>query len=246
MNYQGGKRFVPYTFKNKGSVNVPDKPDTPKPTEICRYVYFVNNCGSKQIGLAYDVNIDFAPVFTIEKTGGYGVRISEEGLRMLWSSCDYITEYFSSDEVKDRREVLALTNSEVLEFKQRWGRNLATFKSLQDDKQQVTIARATWDGLRNLFPLLNLVLEKMLQSRSEVQKLFVSTAKLLKRCVPVEYSMMNSPFLNYDNVSQVVKNLNFSDLEIETSTNHMYDENELFLEMITLCEKELINYMYYV
>lgn len=218
----------------------------PRPTEVCRYVFPLNNCGSKQIIIAHDVNQDFAPVFTIEKTGGLGIRISQEGFQSLCNNKDYISEYFGSSEPSYRQESINLSTGEVLQFKQQWGNNLAVLKNTTDEKYQVTFAKQTWDGLKNLLPLLDCILLKMNHFKPEIMKIFIASAKLLKTALPTEYTTQNSPFVNHGNVSEILQNLDFNNLQYDVVQNNLFDSHQMFIELRTLCVKELITYMYYV
>lgn len=218
----------------------------PRPTEVCRFVFPLNNCGSKQVIIAHDVSQDFTPVFTIEKTGGLGVRISQEGYKSLCSNMDYISAYFESSETPYRQEVINLSSTEVLQFKQQWGNNLAVLKNTPDEKYQVTFAKQTWDGLKNVLPLLDCILLKMNHFQPEIMKMFIATAKLMKSTLPTEYTIPNSPYVNLESVSEIFRVMTFNDLGYDVEQNNLFDPHQMFIELRTFCIKELVNYMYFV
>lgn len=221
-----------------------EKKHEAKPTETSRQVFALNFSGTKQLIVGHDVSTDFAPIITIEKTGKGGIRLSEEGFKMLSCSRDFINEYFNQEELSSRHDVIELSSNEVMELKQQWGNNLILLKNKHETTQQVTIAKATWEGLDGLFPLLQYVLEKMGFAQIEYMKLFVLSAQLLKKSLPVEYSNLNSPYINQNVVLNTIKNLQMSDLQLDLVDQSEYEL--MFLEIRTLCVNELFQYMYYV
>jgi hypothetical protein len=246
MSKQGG-RFVPYKKNNdvkNNNIKQKDRKTEAKPTETCRHVFSLNFSGTKQLILSHDVSQDFAPVITIEKTGSTGIRLSEEAFKMLCVSKDFINEYFSQEELSNRQDIISLTSNEVLELKQQWGNNLAVLKNKHDAANQVTIAKTTWDNLDSLLPLLQYMLEKMCYSQNDYMKLFVACAQLLKKSLPVEYSIPNSPYINEGVVLNTIKNMQLSDLQLDVQDGVDYEQ--MFLEMRCVCFNELFHYMYYV
>jgi hypothetical protein len=82
-----------------------------KTREICRVIYPLNYCGSKQIIIAMDPSEDFNHVVTISKTGWSGYRLGSEALDVL--NVTYINEFFNqSSEFYDPLHLSAVDSIE--------------------------------------------------------------------------------------------------------------------------------------
>lgn len=222
--------------------------DTPitelKTREICRVIYPLNNCGSKQIIIAMDPSEEFMPVVTIGKTGWSGYRLGSEALDVLTQNLDYINDFFTQS--SEFYAPLHLSAVDSVEFRKSWGKHMICFTNKLDSQSKVCLAQSTWGGFLEVLPLLHQVNQMYKSWQSEASAVFVAICKYMKTCLPPA-TLEQLPIVEEPTKFRaILKSIAFENITYEGNTNTMLDLQKCFLEIRTFCQEHIASYIPYV
>lgn len=235
-------RFDPYNKDRFASIRDTLEDDVEPRTkefernEVGAKSFPLNQSKSKVLKVSYNVSTDFSPCIAIGRPGWIPFQLSVEGFRQLCATCEYINEYFNQRKVTKRREVIPLGGSECLEFKYQWNKRMVLIRSTFDSRENILLAKASWQGLMNVKELVMHHLERMNCFRPDVSKIFRACGLQLKNVAPpglVNLEMSEEDVESFGDVVQ--KQLHYNDLQYTPSTNPMFDANEMFLNIRYFC-----------
>lgn len=205
-----------------------------KSPEICRTVFPLNKCGSKQVMVSLDPASDFAPVVTIGRTGWSGIRLSPEVFLELTKRSATITKYFEGETSEDH---VMLSFLEKVEFHNQWGKRLICINTSLDKGELVFLAKSTWESLVTLFDCILHVVNVMSDWQYDVMNLYVMLAKRVKDELPQELLT-----LRQSDVSNALEKIGFDSLKVSNS-NPLVDLRRCFYELQATCADEICAYL---
>lgn len=215
-----------------------------KTREICRVIYPLNKCGSKQVIIAMDPAEDFHPVVTIGKAGWSGFRLDSEALDILMQNLDYINDFFNTPSVF--ASPLHLNAVDSIEFRRNWGKQILCFSNKMDTQFKVCIGKPTWEGFLEILPLLHQVKCMYKRWQSDALAVFIGICKYMKNCLPaavIEKLPIVEDSLTFNNV---LRRCSYENITFEGNPDTLLDLKKCFLEIRIFCQEHIASYIPYV
>jgi hypothetical protein len=169
-----------------------------------------------------------------------------ETFKVLASHVNIINSYFANPTIEHYRTPLQLSATDSIEFRKNWGKNLLCITNVLDSNGRVSIAKTSWDGLVNLFPLLIYVGDMYQRWQEDAFQLFTGIAKQLKLCLPVNVVEKLPLVDDMYSFKEVLKQINFENIKYEGSRDSMLNLRTTFLEIQSFCAEQLAAYIPYI
>jgi hypothetical protein len=194
---------------------------------IMRYVYPINNSGSKQLVLGCNPQVDFRPTITLRKPGYKGIDLSHEGSAKLIAQIQTIQEYFANDFNDNDLQPIELQPGELIEFGYFAGKK-AIFVKKQEDDSKVGCMILTGNSVHfmaDIYDLLKYIFEELTVNSIEIKRLYDALVVKLNQQPDIKKDLIRT--LGPDEITF-------------NSANCSLDYLRAFLELRKYCELELL------
>jgi hypothetical protein len=235
-------RYAPYKPQLKGK-KLEEVPAEIASHEIFRTVYPLNRCGSKQIIVGADPKAEFSPVIKIGRSGWAGIRLHQDGFKVLCESSDYITSFFDG-KIK-AGETFQISATEKVEFCQLYGKNLMFLSTSTGNGDTVCLAKISWIGFVNMIPAINHLVHNIESNQKNMTEIFVAYVKRFKaQTLTVDMSHSTFYLNRQDEFAATLQKIGLGDLQY--TVNESFDASKFFYELQLFCVPEMYAYLPYV
>jgi hypothetical protein len=218
-------RNHPYNKKDfvKDTPNKEQNISKIKTREIMRCIYPINNCGSKQVIISFDVEADFMPTLTIGKTGWSGLTMTPDVFTKFHEVMPRVHKFFTNKDHASN-EKFFINHDLYVETKFQWNKKMISLNSEIRPDMAIVLTQPTWESLIAHIPLISHIMQKYQLAQNEVNQVYKAMMDVAR-----EASQQKQ------NAIDALMKLTYNDLYPYLELISSIDTLRVFLELRTTC-----------